>query len=209
MKRYVTSDVATGGAPSTWQQEVRVRISRPYKPRAAPGRRLRLDLPNFVPYRITVLATLVRRALAEIYRDSPGLSEPEWKVMTALAHYGPVPSGNIGLYVTLDRVAVSRALARLMKMGLATRTKNVADQRTFMVELTARAERLYDRMAADALSLEKRILSGLRRKEVRTLLTLLDNIETSLRSPADRRRLRLMQSAGTAPEDVAHGGRRR
>jgi DNA-binding MarR family transcriptional regulator len=165
------------------------------KPSAAAGRKLRLDLPNFAPYRITVLATLVRRALAEIYRDSPGLSEPEWKVMTALAHYGPVPSGGIGLYVTLDRVAVSRALARLMKLGLATRAKNAADQRTFLVALTARAERMYDRMAADALALERRMLAGLRPKDVRALLTLLDTIETRLRSPADRRRLQLMQGA--------------
>jgi DNA-binding MarR family transcriptional regulator len=161
-------------------------------PRATSGRRLRLDLPNFIPYRITVLATLMRRALAEVYRDRPGLSEPEWKVMTTLAHYGPLPSDDIGRYMTLDRVAVSRALARLMKLGLATRTRNVADQRTFMVALTAQAERRYDRMAAQASALETRILTGLRRKDVRTLLTLLDHIETSLRSPVDRQRLRLI-----------------
>jgi DNA-binding MarR family transcriptional regulator len=190
-------------------KERKVGTSRRYKPRAAAGRKLRLDLPNFAPYRITVLATLVRRALAEIYRDSPGLSEPEWKVMTALAHYGPVPSGDIGLYVTLDRVAVSRALARLMKLGLATRATNVADQRTFMVALTARAERIYDRMAADALALERRILAGLRPKDIRTLLTLIDTIEASLRSPADRRRLQLMQGAVAAPEDGERTSRRR
>jgi DNA-binding MarR family transcriptional regulator len=177
---------------------VSVEKSRRNKARAVPGRRLRLDLPNFVPYRITVLATLVRRALADIYRDSPGLSEPEWKVMTTLAHYGPLPSGDIGFYVTLDRVAVSRALARLMNLGLATRAKNTADQRTFMVDLTAQAQRRYDRMAAEALALETRILTGLRRKDVRTLLTLLDHIEASLRNPVDRRRLRLMRSAGGA-----------
>lgn len=176
----------------------------------ATGRRLRLDLPNFVPYRITVLATLVRRALAEIYRDDPGLSEPEWKVMTALAHYGPLPSGDIGFYVTLDRVAVSRALARLMKLGLVTRARNASDQRTFMVDLTAPAARRYDRMAAEALALEARMLGGLRQTDVRTLLILLDTIETSLRSPADQRRQRLMQSKSTAPEGGAHpGGRRR
>src|SRR5262249_10167830 len=161
-------------------------------PRATSGRRPRLDLPNFVPYRITVLATLMRRALAEIYRDRPGLSEPEWKVMTTLAHYGPLPSDDIGRYMTLDRGAVSRALARLMKLGLATRTRNVADQRTFVVALTAQAEHRYDRMAAQASALETRILTGLRRKDVRTLLTLLDHIETSLRSPVDRKRLRLI-----------------
>jgi DNA-binding MarR family transcriptional regulator len=159
---------------------------------------MRLDLPAFVPYRITVLATLVRRALAGISREDPGLNEPEWKVMTTLAHYGPLPSGDIGLYVTLDRVAVSRALARLMKLGLATRAENVADQRTFMVGLTARAEDIYDRMAADALALERRMLSGLKPRDIRTLLTLLDSIETSLRNPADRRRLSLMHRSGGA-----------
>src|SRR5262249_53460987 len=153
-----------------------------HKLRAAPSRRLRLDLPNFVPYRVTVLATLMRRALAEIYRDNPGLTEPEWKVMTALAHYGPVPSGDLGHYVPVDRGAAGPALARLMRMGLATRTKNAADRRTFMVELTAQAARVYDRMAAEALALQSRILAGLRPKDVRTLVTLLDKVETSLRT---------------------------
>ena len=179
------------------------------KRRAATGRRLRLDLPNFVPYRITVLATLVRRALGEIYRDDPGLSEPEWKVMTTLAHYGPLPSGDIGVYVTLDRVAVSRALARLMKLGLVTRARNASDQRTFMVDLTAPAARLYDRMAADALDLETRMLRGLRPADVRNLLTLLDGIEASLRSPADQRRLLLMQSKSAAAEGVAYNQEKR
>jgi DNA-binding MarR family transcriptional regulator len=187
-----------------------VTIRNRHKRGAATGRRLRLDLPNFVPYRITVLATLVRRALAEIYRNDPGLSEPEWKVMTALAHYGPLPSGDIGFYVTLDRVAVSRALARLMKFGLVTRARNASDRRTFMVDLTAPAARRYDRMAAEALALEARMLGGLRQTDVRTLLTLLDTIETRLRSPADQRRQRLMQSKDPAPEGGAHpGGRRR
>ena len=172
------------------------------------GGRLRLDLPNFVPYRITVLATLVRRTMAEIYRDDPGLSEPEWKVMTTLAHYGPLPSGDIGFYVTLDRVAVSRALARLKKLGLATRAENAADQRTFMVALTARAEDIYDRMAADLLALQRRILSGLSQKDIHALLGMLDSLETSLRDPADRRRLMLMQSAGATGEAARRPGRR-
>lgn len=157
------------------------------------GRHVRLDLPNFVPYRITVLATLVRRALAEIYRDDPGLTEPEWKVMTTLAHYGPLPSADIGLYVTLDRVAVSRALARLIKLKLATRVRN-ADRRMFTVDLTGRAARIYDRMAADAVALETGMLEGLKRADVRRLLGLLDTIETSLRNPSDRQRLELIRA---------------
>jgi DNA-binding MarR family transcriptional regulator len=162
--------------------------------------RLRLDLPNFVPYRITTLAALVRRALGEIYRDDPGLNEPEWKVMTTLAHYGPLPSDDIGRYVTLDRVAVSRALARLMALRLAKRTKNTADRRTFMVDLTPHAARVYDRMAADALAVEEQVLAALTEGEVRTLLGLIDKVETCFRGPADQQRVALMQAARETAE---------
>jgi DNA-binding MarR family transcriptional regulator len=157
--------------------------------------RLRLDLPNFVPYRITSLAALLRRAFADIYRDDPGLSEPEWKVMTTLAHYGPLSSGDVGYYVTLDRVAVSRALSRLLKLGLASRTENTADQRMFTVDLTRRAAKVYDRMATEALSLEEYILTRLDQQEVRELLRLLDKIESCFHSPADLRRMALMRAA--------------
>lgn len=162
---------------------------------AAPAGKLRLDLPNYLPYRITALAALVRRALADIYRDDPGLNEPEWKVMTALAHFGPLPSGDVGHYVTLDRVAVSRALTRLMELGLARRTENPADQRMFTVDLTPRAARIYDRMAAQALEIEEPILAALDQNEVRELLRLLDKVEACFVSPADRRRTILMRAA--------------
>ena len=162
--------------------------------------RLRLDLPNYVPYRITTLAALIRRAFAEIYRSDPGLNEPEWKVMTTLAHYGPLPSGDIGHYVTLDRVAVSRAVARLMALKLAKRTENRADQRTYMVGLTAQAARIYDRMAADALAVEEQVLTMLTEAEVRTLLGLIDKVESCFRSPDDQKRIALMQAARETAE---------
>jgi DNA-binding MarR family transcriptional regulator len=187
--------------------------SRKFQTRAvkplARGGSLRLDLPNYVPYRITSLAALVRRALADIYRDNPGLNEPEWKVMTTLAHFGPLPSGDIGTYVTLDRVAVSRALARLLKLGLATRTENAADQRMFTVGLTARAAQLYDRMAAQALEIEEPILEALDQNEVQELLRLLDKVESCFRSPADRRRMMLMRAAREIEAGTANPPRRK
>jgi DNA-binding MarR family transcriptional regulator len=162
--------------------------------------RLRLDLPNFVPYRITTLAALIRRAFAEIYREDPGLNEPEWKVMTTLAHYGPLPSDDIGHYVTLDRVAVSRALARLIALRLAKRATNMADRRTFVVDLTPRAARVYDRMAADALAVEEQVLTALTEGEVRTLLGLIDKVETCFRGPEDQQRIALMGAARETAE---------
>jgi hypothetical protein len=53
------------------------------------------------------------------------------------------------------------------------------------------------------------MLDGLRPTDVRNLLTLLDTIEASLRSPADQRRLLLMRSKAAAAEGVAPASRPR
>ena len=161
---------------------------------AKSAKSLRLDLPNFLPYRITVVAALIRRELANIYRDDPGLNEPEWKVFTALAHYGPLPSGHVGSYVTLDRVAVSRALARLMKLGLVTRKKSRDDLRMFDVGLTPNASRVYDCMAREALGVEARILERLNADQIRTLLVLLEKVEDGFRKPDDLHRESLVNT---------------
>jgi DNA-binding MarR family transcriptional regulator len=180
--------------------------------RAKSSQRLRLDLPNFLPYRITTVAALVRRELADIYRNDPGLNEPEWKVMTTLAHYGPLPSGDVGHYVTLDRVAVSRALTRLITLGLVTRTEFPDDQRMFTVELTPAAARKYDRMAKEALAIEEPILDELSGREIQDLLRLLDKVESCFRSPADRQRIllmRAMQEKAATPSAPRPPGKRR
>ena len=163
------------------------------------GQRLRLDLPSYLPYRLSIVATLVKQALADIYKDDPGLTEPEWKVMTLLAHHGPVASGDIGSFVTLDRVAVSRALAKLIERGFVSRRVNPNDQRTYQVDLTDKAARIYDRMAAEALEIEQAILSRLDPGEAQTLLAILAKVEQALRRPADLRRLALLAMAEAAP----------
>src|ERR1700755_3484349 len=89
----------------------------------------RLDLENFVPYRISILGPLIRRSLSEIYRDDPGLTEPEWKVLTTIAHKGPLPSGDIGLHMTLDRMAIRRAVTQLIKLQLVGRSPPERDRR--------------------------------------------------------------------------------
>jgi len=155
--------------------------------------RVRLDLPRFAPYRITVLASLVRRRLATIYADDPGLTEPEWKVMTALAHYGPMSSADVRRFLTFDRVAVSRALLRLVEFGFVARTENIDDQRMSIVRLTETAERVYDRMAREALAIEADILADLDASERKTFLKLLERIEARMREESDQDRASLMK----------------
>jgi len=167
--------------------------------RTAAQERLRLDLPHYLPYRISIVASLVKRALADIYKDDPGLTEPEWKVMTLLAHHGPLASGDIGSFVTLDRVAVSRALGRLIERGFVSRRVNPDDQRTYQVDLTRKAATIYDRMAAEALEIERGIVAGLVPGEAEALIATLDKIEQILRRPADQRRVAMIADMDDPP----------
>ncbi len=168
---------------------------KPHKTRIADAKPFRLDLSTFVPYRLSLMGTLVQRAMGEIYRRRPGLTEPEWKVMTILAHYGPVPTGDIGHYVTIDRVAVSRALNRLMRRGLIVRSAHESDRRMFMADLSPAGSQLYDGLARQVDDLGQAMVQGLRAKEVSQLLALFEKMERHLRAFVKGRPTSLIRTA--------------
>ena len=163
--------------------------------REAPQDHFRLDLENFVPYRISILATLIRRAISEIYRDDPGLTEPGWKVLTTIAHKGPLPSGDIGLHMTLDRMAISRALAELIKLKLVARMPFERDQRMTEVKLSSHGERVFGALARQAAAIEEAILKPLSSAEVLDFLQLINKIETNFRTYGNPRRPTLIDTA--------------
>jgi DNA-binding MarR family transcriptional regulator len=154
----------------------------------------RFDLENFVPYRISILATLIRRALSEIYRDDPGLTEPEWKVLTTIAHKGPLPSGEIGPHMTLDRMAISRALTRLIKLKLVARAPLERDQRMTEVKLSAHGDRVFSALARQAAAIEDVILNPLTAAEASDFLRLIDKIEVNFRARRNPRGPKLIHS---------------
>lgn len=70
-------------------------------------------LSGFVPFRVNRLAERLTRDVLPVYRDSYGLTRPEWSV---LAHLGACVANSardlVGL-TALDKVQVSRAVAQL------------------------------------------------------------------------------------------------
>ena len=155
----------------------------------------RFDLAHFVPYRVSLLATLIRRALSEIYRDDPGLTEPEWKVLTSVAHEGPLPSGDIGLHMTLDRMAISRALTRLIKLKLVERSPFDEDRRMTQVKLSAHGEQVFDALAREAAKIEEAILAPLSKTEISEFLRTINKIEMNFRAHGNPRRPTLIRTA--------------
>jgi DNA-binding MarR family transcriptional regulator len=155
----------------------------------------RLDLASYIPYRISILTTLMRRAIGEIYKDEPGLTEPEWKVLTTLAYKGSLPSGDVGLHMTLDRMAISRALTRLIELGLVKRKPYERDRRMSEVTLSPYGARVFDGLARQAAAISDAMLETLNRKEVAELLRLIDKLELYFRAHLNPRRPTLIHAA--------------
>ena len=81
-----------------------------------------LELENFLPYRLSVLAQLVSESLHDLYAGPFDLAVTEWRVMAALGRFAPLTASEVGQRIVMDKVAVSRAVAGLMKRGLVERT---------------------------------------------------------------------------------------
>src|SRR6185436_4739513 len=88
-----------------------------------------LELEKFLPYRLSVLAQIVSQSLHDVYAGPFGLAVPEWRVMAALGRFAPLTASEVGLRIVMDKVAVSRAVARLLKRGLVERATDRADRR--------------------------------------------------------------------------------
>ena len=89
------------------------------KPLQAPLRTLELE--NFLPYRLSVLAQIVSESLHDLYAGPFDLTVTQWRVMAALGRFAPLTASDVGQRIVMDKVAVSRAVAGLMKRGLVER----------------------------------------------------------------------------------------
>ncbi len=141
------------------------------------------DLDAFLPYRVNVLARRLSLDLARVYETRFGISIPEWRVLAHLAGHAKVSVREIHARVSMDRVKVSRAAARLEAAGHISKEVNPSDRRLVELQLTARGRALFAGIAPLALSFEEEALSTLSPDEQAQFRAL---IEKMLRATDDR-----------------------
>jgi DNA-binding MarR family transcriptional regulator len=124
-----------------------------------------LELENFLPYRLSVLAQLVSESLHDLYAGPFDLAVTEWRVMAALGRFAPLTASEVGQRIVMDKVAVSRAVAGLTKRGLVERTADRADRRRALLRLSARGRGVHARIVPLALEYEARLYGALTPEE--------------------------------------------
>jgi DNA-binding MarR family transcriptional regulator len=135
-----------------------------------------LVLEEFLPYRLSILSNRVSRAIAARYAKTFDLSIPEWRVIAVLGRKPGLTAKEIAEATEMDKVAVSRAVARLVKARRVRATADREDARRQLLTLTAQGEDVHARIAPIALASEQRLLSALDARERADLDVLLNRL---------------------------------
>ncbi|MCW4455632.1 MarR family transcriptional regulator [Flavobacterium sp. MXW15] len=135
-----------------------------------------LDLEQFLPYRISVLSNRVSSNIAKLYGDRYGLSIPEWRVITILALYPGSSASEVSDRTAMDKVAVSRAVARLLERGFIRRETHGDDRRRSVLALSAAGFEVYETVAPLVMEITRKLMSVLTEEEEQTLERLITRL---------------------------------
>ncbi|MBY0566469.1 MAG: MarR family transcriptional regulator [Hyphomonadaceae bacterium] len=140
-----------------------------------------LVLEDFLPYRLSILSNRVSRAIAARYAKTFDLTIPEWRIIAVLGRQPGLTAKEIAEATEMDKVAVSRAVARLVSAKRVQTRADVEDARRQILQLTAQGESVHARIAPIALATEEKLLRALDARERRELDALLDRLLVAAR----------------------------
>jgi DNA-binding MarR family transcriptional regulator len=124
-----------------------------------------LRLERFLPYRLSVLSNTISRALAEAYAERYGLSINEWRVMAIVGRFPRSAAAEVADRAAMDKVAVSRAVSRLLEAGRLTRRTDPGDRRRSVLVLSPAGRRIYRQLTPVLLDYENSLLAALSAEE--------------------------------------------
>jgi DNA-binding MarR family transcriptional regulator len=163
----------------------------PTKPKSAPGKpttakplpvagkpeHAPIELENFLPYRLSILSNTVSQAIADDYQQRYDLGVTEWRVMAVLARFDSLSAREVAERTAMDKVAVSRALARLVEAGRVSRMTHGDDKRRSVLNLTEAGWTMHDEVAPMARARERELLARLDADERVWLKRILDKLQ--------------------------------
>lgn len=141
-----------------------------------PGPTELLVLEDFLPYRLSILSNRVSRAIAARYAKTFDLTVPEWRIIAVLGRQPDLTAKEVAEATEMDKVAVSRAVAKLVASKRVVARADRDDARRQILSLTAQGETVHARIAPIALASEQRLLATLDVRERGQLDALVDRL---------------------------------
>ncbi|HRF83122.1 MAG: winged helix-turn-helix transcriptional regulator [Xanthomonadales bacterium] len=144
-------------------------MSAPNSPENDAAGHAQLILEHFLPYRLSVLSNRVSQTIADMYQKRFGLAITEWRVMAVLGRFADLSANEVAERTAMDKVAVSRAVARLLERDLIKREIHSDDRRRSVLTLSETGYAIYDEIVPMALACEQRLIATLDEQERATL----------------------------------------
>lgn len=135
-----------------------------------------LRLEDFLPYRLAVLSNTVSTTVARAYDKRFSVSIPEWRVIAVLGRFPGLSAVEVAERTLMDKVAVSRAVTKLIKNGRIDRQFADADKRRSILNLSEDGKRLHDEIAELALQFERDLLQGFRDEDIENLNSIMERL---------------------------------
>lgn len=138
----------------------------------SPRRDARIE--QTLTFRILVAANRIAQPFAERHGRALDLSLPDWRCVMALAS-APGSSGEaVARRMAMDKMAVSRSLRRLEKVGRVTSEPDPAHPKRRHWELTDAGWSVVDAVLPDALARDEAAFGGVPAVDRASLFELLD-----------------------------------
>ena len=135
-----------------------------------------LRLEDFLPYRLAVLSNTVSTTVARAYDKRFSVSIPEWRVIAVLGRFPGLSAVEVAGRTLMDKVAVSRAVTKLIKNGRIEREFADADKRRSILNLSEDGTKLHDEIAQLALQFESDLLQGFSEEEMESLNSIMERL---------------------------------
>ncbi|HHW4668332.1 MAG TPA: MarR family winged helix-turn-helix transcriptional regulator [Xylella fastidiosa subsp. multiplex] len=137
---------------------------------------IHINLEQFLPFRISMLSKHINDNIAKIYEHRYNIAATEWHVITILALYPGSSASKVSEHSAMDKVAVSRAVARLLKHHFIQRENHGDDRRRSMLTLSPIGNQVYETVAPLINDMKNRLMSVLSEKERQLLDHLIDRL---------------------------------
>lgn len=109
-----------------------------------------------------------------------GLTEQQWRVLRALSESDGIDASELAKKSFLLAPSLTRILQHLEAESLIRRKQNSSDNRKAAVALSAKGQRLFDKIAPDSEALYKDIESEFGEERLETLYSLLAEFYTTI-----------------------------
>jgi len=152
-------------------------MSAKRQPAPATAEHAPLQLEHFLPYRLSILSNTISQAIANDYQRRYDISVTEWRVMAVLARFDGLSAREVAERTAMDKVAVSRALARLVEAKRVSRVTHDDDKRRSVLSLTETGWTMHDEVAPMARAREREVLAKLDAEECAWLTRILDKLQ--------------------------------